>query len=286
MSASVIRAGLFAVVAAALASAVIVQAQAQGRGQPAAPAPRPVVPTAASSILLRPDAHIGEHVSMACVAEAVLSKTVFTVDQGAAASPGTEVLVIAPDLHAAVEPNAALTVLGEVFRFDPAEVAKRARDGYALDLPADVAARYQGRPAVFATSVITAAFVDIGKRLPPPLTPAEAALRDAMIAINTNNGALRKGLATPEAAKVTEQIAALERGFTAAERFFTERKAEDAIGWAGEALKFIGTMETAAAAARWDDVRGAATSLNGLCSRCHTARRVRLEDGSYRFQGS
>jgi hypothetical protein len=277
----VIRVGLFAVVAASLAFTVLVRAQ--GRGQPAAPAPRAIVPTAASSIVLRPDAHIGQMVSMACVAEAVLSKTAFTVDQGAAA--GTEVLVIAPALNAAVEPNAALTVVGEVFRFDPVEVAKRARDGYVLDLPPDIAVRYQGRPAVFATSVVTADLVDIGKRLPPPLTPAEAALREAMVAINSNNGALRKGLETPEAATVQKQIAELKTAFTAANRFFTERKAEDALGWSGEALKFIAAMETAAAASSWDDVRGAATGLNGLCGRCHTARRIRLEDGSFRFRG-
>jgi hypothetical protein len=206
------------------------------------------VPTAASSIAARPDVHIGQMVSMACVAEAALSKTVFTVDQGAAATAGAEVLVIAPALNAAV-------------------------------------VRYQGRPAVFATSVVTADLVDIGKRLPPPLTPAEVALREAMVAINANNGALRKGLEMPDPAAVQKQIAELKNAFTAADRFFTERKAEDALGWAGEALGFLAAMETGAAAGRWEDVRGAATSLNGLCSRCHTARRIRLEDGSFRFRG-
>src|SRR5688572_22939410 len=59
MTASAIRASLFAVVAAALASTVLVKAQIPG--QPAAPAARPLIPTAASSIALRPDAHIGEN---------------------------------------------------------------------------------------------------------------------------------------------------------------------------------------------------------------------------------
>jgi hypothetical protein len=273
---------LSAAAAAVLVSVIAVQARQGGAG--AAPAPKPIVPVAASSIVLNPDAHWGENVSMIGAVDAILSNTVFTVAQGKATSAGKEVLVIAPNLNAPVSPNAYLTVLGEVFKFDPVEVAKRARNNYVLDLAPEVAARYVGRPAVFATGVITATLVDIGKRVPPPLTPAEQTLRAAMTEINSTNTALRGGLGTPDAAKVTGQVAALKHGFTEAESFFKARSAADAAGWAGDALKFVGAMDTATAAAKWDDVRAAVTGLNGLCTTCHTARRERQDDGSYRFK--
>jgi hypothetical protein len=181
--------------------------------------------------------------------------------------------------------NAYVTVQGEVFKFDPAEVAKRARNGYVLDLPADVAAKYAGKPAVFATGVITAQLVDIGKRQPPPLSPAELTLRAAMVAINANAAPLR-GTDT-DVAKAKEQIAALKKAFGDAETFFKSQNATDAIGWAGEAMKFVGTMETATAGAtpKWDDVRTAATGVGALCAPCHGARRERQDDGSFRFKG-
>lgn len=275
---------LCAAVAAVLASTIAVRARQTG-GAGAAPPVKPIIPMAASSIVLNPDAHWGENVSMLGTVEAVLSKTVFTIGQGKTAGAGKDVLVIAPNLNAPVPPDGYLTVLGEVFKFDPVEVAKRARNTYVLDLAPEVAARYVGRPAVFATGVITAALVDIGKRLPPPLTPAELTLRNAMLEISSTNTALRGGLDAPDAAKVKGQVAVLKHGFTEAASFFKARSAPDAADWAGAALEFVGAMETATAAAKWDDLRAAVTSLNGLCTTCHAARRERQDDGSYRFKG-
>jgi cytochrome c556 len=283
---TLLRSGLGAAIAAALVSVIAVRAQQGAGAGGAAPAPKPMIPMTAASILLKPDTYWGENVSMMAAVGTVLSKTVFTVNQGKAATGGQDVLVIAPNLYMPVVPNAYLTVQGEVFKFDPAEVAKRAKNNYALDLPPDVAAKYQGRPAVFATGVITAQLVDIGKRLPPPLTAAETALRAAMVEINTNNTALRGGLDPPDAAKIKTQIAALKHGFTEADSFFKSHNASDAAAWSGDALKFVGTMEAATAGAtpKIDDVRTAVTGLNGLCATCHTARRERQDDGSFRFK--
>ena len=279
-----IRPGAFAFAAVVLAATIAGRAQ-QGppSGAGATPAPRPIIPVAASSLVLMPDTYIGENVSMMCTVEAMLSKTVFTVDQDRTASTGKEVLVIAPYLQAAVDLNTYVTVQGEVFKFDPAEVAKRgARNNYVLDLPPDVAARYVGRPAVFATGVITSQLVDIGKRLPPPLTAAEQTLRAAMISINQTNMALRG--AETDIAKIKEGIATLKKNFTDAQAFFKSQNATDAVGWAGDALTLVGAMEAAAAASNLDDVRAAVTKVGSLCSTCHTARRERLEDGSFRFR--
>ena len=279
-----VHVGLVAAVAAALVSAIAVRAQGRGGGQAQAPAARPMIPMTAGSLVMNPDGYWGENVSMMAAVETIFSKTVFTVDQNKAASTGKEVLVIAPNLTAPVEPNAYVTVQCEVFKFDPVEVAKRARNNYVLDLAPAVAAKFLGRPAVFATGVITAQLVDIGKRLPPPLTPAELALRNAMLEVSANNTALRGGLDPPDAARAKAQVAALKHGFAEAEGFFKSNNAADAAGWAGEALKFVGTMEMASAASNWDDVRTAVAGLKRLCTTCHTARRERQDDGSFRFK--
>jgi cytochrome c556 len=268
--------------AALLVTSIVLAAQ---QAAPPAPAPRPLVPLAASSILRDPATYYGENVSMMVAVEAILSKTAFTVDQDRATSTGKDLLVLAPNLTGFVQPKSYVTVQGEVFRFEPAEVARLART-YTLDLSPELIAKYQGRPAVLATAVINEALVDVAKRVPPPMTPAEVALDRAMKEINPAMAAVRGGLETPDAAALKVQIATLKRGFTEAETFFKTRGTADATGWAGDALKFVTSMETATAAAKWDDLRTATTGLGGLCATCHTPHRERQDDGTFRVRGS
>ena len=53
----------------------------------------------------------------------------------------------------------------------------------------------------------------------------------------------------------------------------------------GDAQKLADTVGMAASAWEWDDAKTAATTLNGLCGQCHTARRERMDDGTYRIKG-
>ncbi len=265
--------------AVVMASLVVVRAQ-----QGAAPAPRPMVPLAASSLVLNPDAYYGENVSMMATVEGMLSKTAFTVDQDPKRSTGKEVLVLAPTLTGIVMPNAYVTVVGEVIRFDPAEVAKKAKN-YTLDLPAEIIAKYQGRPAVLATGVVNAAMLDLAKRVPPPLTPAEAAFDKVMKQVGPTFNNLRSGLESPDAAQAKEQVATLKTAFGEAGAFFKARGTADAVGWAGDALKLVTSMEQSVAAGKWEDVKTSATSLAQICQTCHTAHRERLEDGTFRIKG-
>jgi hypothetical protein len=251
---------------------------------PLAQQARPMVPMAASSIARFPDTYIGENVSVAATVEALLSKTTFTIDQDATRTTGQEILVIAPSLNTVPAANALVTVQGEVFKFDLGEVAKRAK-GYVLDLPPEAIARFQGKPAIFATAVIDSkALVDLAKRIPPPMTPAEIALDKAMKTISPTFNDLRGGLETPNADEIKKQTAALKTAFGEAESFFKTRNTADATGWAQEALKFVAAIEAGAAAARWDEVKTAATGLGGLCQQCHTAHRERQDDGSFRVR--
>src|SRR5262249_7989907 len=127
-----------------------------GRGeQPAAPAPEPLVPVATNTVNANPAADYGPRVTRTASGEQILSKSAFAVDQkrmgGAAPAKPTDVLVLVPTLQSPVDPKSYVTVMGELVKFDPAEVAKKAKD-YKIDLPPDVVAKYTGRPAMIATS--------------------------------------------------------------------------------------------------------------------------------------
>lgn len=265
---------------AVLAGSIALRAD---QGPPQGGAARPLVPMTASTIAREPAAHIGENVSMMAAVETVLSKTIFTVDQDKTKSTGHEVIVIAPTLQETPDPNVYLTVQGEVIRFDPAEIAKKARN-YTVDLPPDVVEKYRGKPAVLATVVVTPALVDLAKRPIPPPTPAEVAMSGAMKTINSAMGVVRAGLEKPDAAQLKEQAAALKKAFTETEAIFKTRGAATAITWAGEAVKFATAMEAAVAAGKWDEVKAAAGGIQPLCAQCHGEHRERMDDGSYRIK--
>lgn len=269
--------------AAALVLAGLSLAAVRAQQTPA-PAARPMIPVAASSVASHPDDFYGSNVSLMAAVEAVLSKTAFTVDQDKTRSTGKDILIIAPAMTGIVMANAYVTVIGDVFRFDAAELAKRAK-GYTVDVPAEVLAKYQGRPAILATSVVNEALLDVAKRVPPPMTPAEAAYDKVMKQVGTTFTAFRNGLESPDAAQAKEQVAILKKSFGEAEAFWKARGTADATGWAGDALKLATSMEQAVAASKWDDVKSSATNLAQVCQTCHTAHRERLDDGTFRIKG-
>jgi len=273
-------------VAGAALSALVASIGVRAQQPPAGgQAPRPPIPMAASSIALAPESHYGAYVALTATVEQAISKTAFSVDQDKTKATGKEVLIIAPYLNAAVTLNSYVTIVGDVIKFDPAEVAKRVKD-YTLDLPADVVAKYTGKPAVIAASVITAELAEIGKRLPPPLTPAEEAFDKVMKSVSGANTAIRKGIDESSLELTKEQAAILKKGFMEAQLFFKSRNTTDATGWAQDAYKFTDQIEQAAVAGKWDEVKTAATSLAGMCTACHTAHRERLDDGTFRVRGS
>jgi hypothetical protein len=276
-----VRIGGAGLAALAVAAASLVAVRAQ---QAPAPAVRPMIPAAASSVASHPDDFYGSNVSLMAAVETVLSKTAFTVDQDKTRTTGKEILVFAPTMSGIVVANAYVSIIGEVFRFDAAELAKRAKS-YTVDVPADVLAKFQGRPAIVATSVVNSALIDVAKRVPPPMTPAEAGYDKVMKQVGTTFTAFRNGLEAPDAAQAKEQVAILKKSFAEAEAFWKARGTADATGWAADALKLVTSMEQAVAGAKWDDVKSSATNLQQLCQTCHTAHRERLDDGTFRIKG-
>jgi len=272
-----------AAAAVILVATIAVRAQ-QGPPQGVGAAARPLVPAAASSIAQSPETFYGENVSMSAAVEAVLSKTTFTVDQNKMTSTGKDVLVIAPNLQSAPVLNSYLTVVGEVFKFSPEEVAKRNKT-YTLDLSPELIEKFKGKPAVMAASVVDGALTDLAKKPIPPPTPAELALSATMKGVQTASTSLRTAADGSDLAGVKTQADILKKAFTDTQAFFKTRNTADAIGWAGDALKMVTDAELAAAAGKWDDAKSNATGLTKLCATCHAAHRERMEDGTYRVKG-
>jgi cytochrome c556 len=223
---------------------------------------------------------MGEFVTMTGTIEASIGQTAFSVDQDATKSTGQEVLVIAPRLNGAVDPNTYVTVIGEVIKFDPAAIAAKSKN-YDTNLPADVAAKFKDKPVVLATAVINAASIDLAKWLPPPMSPEETAFDKTMKAIAPAFAALRKGADGSNADLVKTNSAPLLKSFTETEMFMKNRGVADATKWAGDARKLVEGITKSAASGQWDAAKSAGAELQKACAQCHGAYRERGEDGTF-----
>ena len=132
--------------------------------------------------------------------------------------------MLAPLLNAPVEPNAYVTVIGEVVRFDAADAAARMKDAMPSLAP-EVAAKYRGRPAIIATSVINGAMTDLARKLPPPMSPEELALSKVMKQVGPGFTALRTAATASNGAETTAQSAALVKLFGEAVVFWKAQAA-------------------------------------------------------------
>ena len=198
---------------------------------PAGTPPKPLVPVAASSVAANPDPYVGEFVTMTGAVEANLTKTSFSVDQDKTKSTGKEVLVLAPSLQKQADANGYVTVIGQLIKFDEKEVATKLKD-YKIDLsPADIA-KFQGKPVVLATAVITAAGIDIAKKPIPPMSADDLTLQKIMTKLPPAQGAVRKSLDSKDIAGSKEQATTLKAAFTEIEAFFKSQgqRGSDQVG--------------------------------------------------------
>jgi cytochrome c556 len=248
----------------------------EGRGAPA----KPLVPVAASSLAAAPEKFFGEFVTMTGTVEQTLGRMAFSVDQDRTKSTGKEILIIPVRMSDPIEANTYVTVIGDVIKFDPAEVKAKGRT-LPADLPADVIAKYQGKPAILANAVINSAMVDLAKFIPPPMTPEEAAFDKTMKAVGPANAAMRKGMEASNLELVKTNTEILKKSFTDVEAFWKARGKADAIKFAQEAKKAAELIELAAAAGNWGDVKTHANTLGQQCASCHGIYRERGDDGSF-----
>ena len=262
------------------------QPPAPPAGQPPAPATapaKPLVPVAASTLAAHPETYYGERVTMTGAVEQSLGTLVFSVDQDKTKTLDQQILVLAPRMNSPVTANTYVTVIGEVVAFDSAEVAKRAKD-YPVEVSPEIAAKFKGRPVIFATNVINTAGTDLALRLPPPMTAEELALQKAMKAIAPASAALRADADKMDANLAKEHAAALKQAFAQTEAIWKAKGKADAVQIAADARKLAETIELDAAAAKWDEVKTSAGTLNTKCGACHGVYRERFDDGSFRIK--
>ena len=244
---------------------------------------RPLIPVAASTLADKPESYVGQLVTVTGAVEQTLSKSVFSIDQDKTKSTGKNVLVIAPSLTGTVTLNTYVTVIGEVVRFSTGEITQRLPH-YVLDLPADVVSRYEGVPTVLATAVVDTGLVDLARKIPPPLTPEEAAFDKVMKAAGPAFTALRQALTDSDAAAVKAQATILHQAFNDTQAFWKKKGRTDAVGWATDAREHVDTIQRSAQKNDWDAAQASASSLGKMCQNCHGAYRERLDDGTYRLK--
>jgi len=262
------------------------QPPATPAAQPAAPAAapaKPLIPVAASTLAAHPETYYGERVTMTGTVEQALGSLVFSVDQDKGKTLDQQILVLAPRMNAPIAPNTYVTVIGEVVAFDSAEVTKRAKD-YPVEVSPEIAAKFKGRPVIFATNVINTAGTDLALRLPPPMTTEELAMQKAMKAIAPASAALRADADKMDANLAKEHAVALKQAFAQTEAIWKAKGKADAVQIAADARKLAETIELDAAAAKWDEVRSSAGTLNTKCGACHGVYRERFDDGSFRIK--
>jgi hypothetical protein len=247
--------------------------------QASPPAPKPLVPVAASTLAESPTEYYGQAVSVVGTVEHKLTTLAFTIDQDKAKTTGKDVLILTTTLTAPVDPNTYVTVLGECVEFTD-EIAGRA----TVDLPPDLVAKYRGRPAVLATSVLNTAMVDLARPLPPPLSPEEEVFDKVMKRIGPAFTALRQAVSASEGDTAKQLAASLKSSFGDTTAFWKGRGKADAVKWVEEARNHADELERATARGDWDAVKSAQTALSQTCQNCHGAYRERLEDGTYRMK--
>lgn len=244
---------------------------------------------ATNTILQNPDAYYGKLVTVSAGVEQVLSKTAFLVDQRRMSGPrqvsavGAPILVIAPYLTAALVPPQYLLLRGEMVKLDSAALARVAA-GYALDLSPEMSAKYQGQPALVATSVIDSRSSELGRKALPPLTPEELAVRAAMKIISPASGALRTAVQESNAAAVAQNVALLQPAYTQTEDTWDGLGQKGAAEWARQSRDLAAGIARAAAAGQWDEAKASVGAVNQSCQTCHGTYRERREDGSFAFK--
>ena len=91
---------------------------------------------------------------------------------------------------------------------------------------------------------------------------------------------LRRGLDAKDYDTIARGAGTLRALFETTQKFWEDRKTEDAITVAKNAAKAAGDLETAAKAKNEEAVAASAKIVQGSCKTCHDAHRERLPDGS------
>jgi len=230
------------------------------------PAPTLSSPSVDDGPLRRTDS---ETVAITGPVRQVLSRAAFAIGQ----PNGQELMVVAPALQRAVDADAMVTAFGR--RASPVETR---------DLPADIAARYDGQRTMFATSVLTTEMVDLTKRLPPPVTLDEESLDALMKRISPAFTALRQAIDGSNSGEASRHASTLQQAFTEVEAFWVKQARADAVSWARTARLQSEAVGRAAAGSQWSSTKTSVDALGQQCQACHGVYRDAFDDGSFRIK--
>jgi hypothetical protein len=102
--------------------------------------------------------------------------------------------------------------------------------------------------------------------------------------IAVQNGSLRKSLASSSAADASKSAARLEVIFKDIQSYWENRKSEDAITAAKNAVAASQAVSKALETADIGAANAATQNLGSTCAACHTAHRDRLAFDFYRIK--
>ena len=257
-------------------------------GQPPAQQPpaipqKPMIPITVGTLLNQVDKYLNDTVSVTGPVEKGLSQLSFSMDPDPKQATGKDLLVLTPRMNQPVTPNGYVTVIGRVVKFDAAELATTLTDR-KIDVPADVAAAFKGKPALVATTVMTSDFIELTRKIPQPMTAEEKALQPIMQRNQQAIGAARTAANEADMPTVRQNALILKQGFTEIENLFKKSNLTEAMKMATNARTKAEELERSVATGKWEDVKAAAAAVQQTCQACHGAFRERFDDGSFRIR--
>jgi cytochrome c556 len=225
----------------------------------------PLAQAADRAALARDASQRAETVAVTGTVARVVSPTAFTVKDGDRAG-AQDRLVVAPTLQSPVDANIPVTVFGTVA---PTPLS----DGPSTaSMP------------IRATTVLSAAMVDLTKPLPPPITADEERLDGLMKRIAPAFASLRQAVDGANAAAAKQHAETLDQAFAEVEAFWTGKSRADAIAWAKTAHANAGAIAREAPAANFDSMKSATTTLGQQCQTCHGTYRQQFANGEFRIK--
>jgi len=124
-----------------------------------------------------------------------------------------------------------------------------------------------------ASGVLFGAAVLMASEKPP------AEYVKAMKDINAANMALRGHVQAKDYDAIAKDAAALKPALEAGLKYWSDKKVEDATGWAKDAVKAVDDLTKAATDKNDDGIAAARRAIGASCQSCHTAHREKTADG-------
>lgn len=109
-------------------------------------------------------------------------------------------------------------------------------------------------------------------------------MSDPMKKIGGAFGGTRKASEAKDYQAIADHAVVIEKGFADTLDGWKKRNQTDAIEWTEEAIAGAKALKVAADAKDDAGIRTASGRIGATCKSCHTTRREKLEDGTYKIK--